>query len=479
MREYLLNGVALQGADFYINDQLNRRTTFDCTITSLLTVPEINIGDTITLKEDAVTIFSGVVKNLVKFEAYKGVLNYKVSASDNSALADKRLVAKVYSNTNVDVIVNDIIDTILFEEGVTAGVIHNDIVIEKAVFNYISCSDALDYLKDITGYNWEIDFNRQLNFFSRDNYTAPNTLNDDLRHFDFEEIRNLDRYRNVQYTRGGLGETSSQPLEKPAPKPDGQTRTFTLRFPIASKPDIFIDSVQVNANDVGINGKERNKKWYYTINGNTITQDPSETVLTTEILEVTYKGYRHLFGRVDDPSQINSRKLVEDNTSGIYERVTDAKTVNDINQLRQFGQSLIEKYGDINNKVSFETEVSGFKTGQLLTVQKPLYGIAEDFLIESVNASPIGENIQYSISALDGASLGGWEQFFKSLYEQTRQFVIAENELLIILNTFLEKRSRSGVSVAKTFTPPKCAEGLVCGTFVVGGLELSEVTLYD
>jgi hypothetical protein len=127
----------------------------------------------------------------------------------------------------------------------------------------------------------------------------------------------------VQFTRGGRGETGLQSNEKPSPKPDGQTRTFTLRYPLANKPIIKIDTIAVDPSLIGINGKDANKEWYYTINGNTIAQDNGLTALSTQVLEVDYKGYRNLFGRAENPSQINIRAQCDLGTSGIFEKITE------------------------------------------------------------------------------------------------------------------------------------------------------------
>jgi hypothetical protein len=478
MRSYFINNEEVSASGFYYNDQLNTRTNCSCTITHLRAVPELNVGDTLKIMNGAEVVFVGLLKNINKFERYPGELQYNITASDNTALADKRLAFKVYNQMLLGDIVKDVLAVFLDGEGITEGNIQDGPIIEKAVFNYIPVSQAFDYLKNISGMNWEIDFDRKLHFFTRDSNAAPFILNDTVKHYNFSEVKNLDQYRNVQFTRGGRGETSLQNLERPAPKPDGQTQTFTLRFPLASKPIIFIDTVEVPQIEIGINGKDVDKQWYYTINGNTITQDSDLAPLDTETLEVTYRGYRNLFGRVDDPTQIDARKAVEDNTSGIYERVTDEKSINNIPQLLQYGQGLIEKYCDINNQITFTTNEKGLASGQLLRVTKDIYGINEDFLIDNVKASPNGELIEYQVTALDGASFGGWEDFFKDLYNQSKSFIIAENELLIILNNTIGTRVRSGLTNIKTYIAPFVSDDLII-PFTIGGDIKSEVNLLD
>jgi hypothetical protein len=505
MRQYFIDGYEVEASGFYFSDQLNQRTTCDITVTNLSGLNGLNwrsadtawqdteikwdddiaypatitLGDELAIYEDSDLIFAGLIKNVTVYEDAPGVLFYDLSASDFTSLADKRIIAKVYTNELAGDIVKDIIDILLVNEGVIYGTIQDGVVIKKAVFDYKTTAQAMDYLAELCGFSWYIDENKALQFFSRESNVAPFPLNDSVFHSNFKQVSNLDQYRNVQFTRGGRGETGLQTDEKPSPKPDGQTRTFTLRFPLATKPIIKIDSVVVAPEDIGINGKDANKEWYYTINGNTITQDLTLTPLNTEIVEVTYKGYRNLFGRVENPSQINIRKQFDAGTSGIYEKITEEKSIADPLQLTQFNKSLVDRYGKIDGRVTFKTHAKGLKSGQLLTIQKPLYGISAAYLIDSVQASNYGELVEYSIVALDGSSLGGWDKFFKDMFEASKTFVIAENEVLIIANDFSENKNRSASYAITIFQSPVASETLFVGTFVCGGGPVGGVTLND
>jgi len=75
------------------------------------------------------------------------------------------------------------------------------------------------------------------------------------------------------------------------PKPDSITRTFLARYPLASVPTIYVDDVAVAAGDVGINGLDTGKKWYWNKGSATITHDTGQAVLTDEnTLTMTYYG---------------------------------------------------------------------------------------------------------------------------------------------------------------------------------------------
>jgi len=474
----------LVNPNWRITDKINSRTTLSITVVDLQTLSDIDEGDTIEIidTDGSTKIFSGIVFIKDKYEDIPGELHYAITAVDNSALADKRCIADAAENETASTIITNRILPILAEDGVTAGTITTGPTIKKAVFNYCSCAEALDYMKNVTGLNWKIDKDKKLQFFDRSANAAPWMLDDSVQHAGFRQRSSMEQYRNIQYIRAGKGKTNTISLEKPAPKPDGVSRNFVLRFPLAEKPDIFINSVQVSSSDIGVNGLDTGKKYYFAYDNNVITQDSGETVLSTsDVIEVSYKGLYPILTMVDNPAEISARALAETGTSGKYEKLDQEASINQSDQALEYGSGLIEKYGNINDVITFRTNVSGLEAGQLLSVDKTLFDIHEDFLIESVTITPDGpSNVEYSITALDGASLGGWEEFFKDLIKGQRKFVINENEVLILLNCQTETESYQGEVTAYEYAALYPANDLYpSNTMYPNTALVSEVTLND
>ncbi len=106
----------------------------------------------------------------------------------------------------------------------------------------------------------------------------------------------------------------------------------------------------------------------------------------------------------------------------------------------EFANSKLIKYAKINTRIRFETIKKGLQAGQLLTINLPDYDINDEFLITSVQVKPFNdEYILYSIEAVDGDDVGGWENFFKQLAKASKTYVIRENEVLIRLATQSER----------------------------------------
>jgi hypothetical protein len=249
------------------------------------------------------------------------------------------------------------------------------------------------------------------------------------------------QYRNRQYIRAGTDITAEIVKEKPTPKPDGVSKTFVMRLPIALKPRIFLNSVEVDPADIGVNGLDKDKRYYFSYNSNTITQDASESVLTTEVLEVTYRGLYPLLVVAETQEQVLARQSIEGG-SGIHESIDQQQDLNTREAALEFAQGKLEKYGIIPKSVTFNTYDAGLKAGQLLTITNTFHSLSGSFLIESVTARDDNNLTLYSVKCLDGATVGGWEQLFKTLLQGNKKLVIRENRILRMKSTFLRKYAK-------------------------------------
>jgi hypothetical protein len=480
------NDEVLVAPGWSISDKINARSTITITIIDKKTAV-IETGKSFTIYDGATKFFEGIIIKSASKEKYPGYLEYTLSVSDNTAIADRRIIAKVYENEFAGDIARDLIMEVLGEEGITEGIIDDGPLISKAVFNYIKCSQALDYLKKATGgYIWTIDKDKKLNFYSRLTNESPFVLTDTVQHSNFKLESSMDQYRNTQYVRGGNGKTAIQTEEIPTPKPDGNSRNFIVRFPLSSKPTIEINLnsggwVAISSDDIGINGLDKNKKWYWSYNSQIITQDNTEVVLSgLDGIRITYQGLRNLFVKVDDPAEISNRGAIEGNT-GKYEKLATEKSIDESSQAKEYCSGLLETYGEIKDKVIFSTEIDGLKSGQLLTINKSLYGINDKFLIESISIRPLTPTgFEYTVTALDGASIGGWEEFFKELIRENRDFAIADNEVLITINSFDEQKSIEGTVEIDVFNALYPSDTLFpSDTLYPNDLVVSEVELND
>lgn len=467
MRTYTINSVEVlvEKNSLSYSDKLNERTT--CSFVVINPEFTIDVGMEVTITEDTDIIFAGTIDSLEE----KGYhVNYvSVACVDFSQLVDKRIIAEAYENELAGDIVKDFISTVFTEEGITAGTIQDGPTISKAVFNYDNGNIAMNYLADITGFSWYIDNLKQLHFFERGTFTAPFGLTDISANYkDLTVKKTRSEYRNRQYIRAGTDVSDEIVKEKPTPGPDGVSKTFVVRLPIAQKPRIYINSVEVDQDDIGVNGFDTGKKFYFSYNSNTITQDASEDTLTTEVLEVTYRGLYPLLVVADNPGQITDRQSIEGG-SGIHENITQEQDINTREAALEFAQGKLEKFGIIPTIVTFDTHISGLKAGQLISINNTLHELNSTYLIESVTARADGALTLYSVKCLDGAAIGGWERLFKSLLQGNKKLVIRENEILVKLIMFEDSFDVPGMEDEMTFVLHQywiCGQ-TTCGTEVI------------
>jgi hypothetical protein len=428
-----------------IEDTINERSMARLQLVDTSMTLELQDGQQIQIYDDFATlIFAGFLLFPKKHvPVTKNAWYYDLEATDNHQIADRWLVAKTYINTAVNDIVSDLYTSYLQQDGITIGNIATTAVtLDKASFARVgTVSDALNELCDITGFNWYIDYDKKFYFIPRSFFLAPFNITTTSSINNVQVRQDRSQYRNRQYIRGGQIQTDEIALEKPTPNPDGVSRVFITRFPISDKPRIFINSVEITSTDIGINGVDKNKKYYYDVGKNTLVQDATQTVLSSsDVIQVTYKGLISLAVVSEDPVAIANRASLEGNT-GVYERIDVDTSIVSRGEAISIANGKLTKYTKVARQITYDTYTAGLAAGQLQTITLPEYNISSsDFLIDKVQISELdgAGRLVYTVHAIDGDPLGGWQKFYNDLLKQDLKASIRENELLVILTTTAE-----------------------------------------
>lgn len=471
------NSVDILSGSLNINDNINDRSTASFSIKT--STDTYSIGEEVIILDGATRIFGGTIENLNYF-IYKGtnVKEYFVECIDFNQVTDRLRIAKTYANETVTDIVTDIITNYLSAEGISLGSVPTSTpTIIQANFNYIQISDALNYLKDATQINWNIDYNKNLNLFYRIDNVATGFTDADMLELNIQETRT--QYRNVQWLKAGDGTTEIQTLEKPTPEPDGVSKTFLTRFPLAKKPTIVINSTPIAESDVGINGLDTGKKWYWNKDRKEIVQDDSETILTSsDVLEITYNGLIPILAKVENTAEISSRQSIEGG-SGIYEGFEKRVALSDKVAAVKYAEGLLNKYDEIPEILSVRTK-SFRQAGTIINVNSTTYSKNEDYLIENVNITEEGNILYYDMTLLSGESFGSWVEFFRKMIVSADDFIIQENEVVVQVQSTREKRNRTSNTNIKTFAPLFPADDLYpSDTLYPDTVVLTEVDLSE
>lgn len=419
-------------------DTVNSRNTMRFKLhgkTSSLVVP--SDGQEVIFFDGATRLYAGIlIEPEQEVFPGKGLKHLHCQAGGYELITDRRVVAAVYENQTFAAIVTDIVNTHLAGEGITLGTVDTGPTLTKVPFNYQTATDALNEVAELAGYSWWIDVNKALQARARTSVLGSTTFDEtNVRWFRLKPSR--ERYRNKQFIRAGVDLTDSR-TEKHAG--DGKTRAFALKFPVGKVPT----SVKVNAvsKTIGIHQVDTGKDFYWNKSDVFVKQDDAGTLLAdTDELEVTYQGEFPITVSAQDDAEITTRAAAEGAGTGIYEHVEEHPQIDDADAALDVATAYINRYGRMPDVARFETDVTGVRAGQLITINIPEYGVNGQFLVQRVNASDSsGTKLWFTVEALSGDAHGGWQEYFRTLQQARRKLDDPrDNEVVNFLRTTNEE----------------------------------------
>jgi hypothetical protein len=250
-------------------------------------------------------------------------------------------------------------------------------------------SKNIDDLAKQSNYFWFIDTAMMLTFHAFATIAAPWILQSTTAglavYSDIEVNSDLeldvenDLYRTRQIILG------AQDTFVPPPETfvgDGNTRSFTLGYPLASAPTITLNG---NPQTVALKGLN-NANFYYTLNNLVIEQDSVSVVLQdTDVLSIAYTGLFDVTVVVDNLAEQAARKNIEGGT-GIIESIVDMTGKGMLkSEAIALANQLIARYAIQGRTLIFDTSRPGLAIGQVLTIFLPEHGIWDgQFYIQSI-----------------------------------------------------------------------------------------------
>jgi len=422
-----------------IDDAIEERSTGSFVVIDEEGANHYKKGQQIAIYNDSEElIFAGVIDVAKEKKIpFKG-LYHSITCIDWHYLTDKRVVSKAYENQTADAIVKDLIDTVLYQEGITAGNIQAGPMVSEAVFNYVNATNVLDALSEKAGFIWYVDYDKKLYFIERATFYAPWTATSaNMLKESIAVEHSNPNYRNKQYIKGGKDITDPV-TEKFAG--DGKARTWVVGFPVAKEPSIKVNTTTLLESEIGIRGLETGKKYYWSKGYSEITQDESQALLTSsDTLEITYQGEFDIVAISFNSEQIEERQLIEGN-SGIVENVADEVENNSRDSAFQSANAKLKKYGVIGRRLRYTTTKHGLKSGQIQIVNLPEHDINNvEMLIECVTITYENNMFYYTVTCAEGPEQNSWAKMFKAMATRGQAFVVRQNisekQILVTLST--------------------------------------------
>lgn len=400
---------------------------------------------------DMVTLFAGDITNVIPIKLNSGQFAFEVECVDYTRRADKKLIIEDYTNQTLYDIINDFIGTSAPDFTIN-NVENPGPVIKQVQFNYLYVSECLQELADLTGYDWYIDYQRDIHFFSLSSAIAdaPIELLDNGEEFDDLELGyDSTQLANRVFIRGGIYFSASY-------NQDPITATLNqTEFPIRYAPHTFTVKVNGDTKSVGIDSVDTPGNHDFLMNFNEkLLKTDMITMSGGEVVQMTYKyEIRVIAERNDATSQAAVKAIEGGNSDGIYEKLINDNQIDTLDGARQRGDAELLRYSNTIVTGTFTTTHEGFRSGQKLHIQLTDRDINEYYIIKAVITEALGGN-QFLYTVEFATYLLGFNWLIMKLMASTLDRRIVENEDTDRITTVYEEVAVAESISTSLFTPP-------------------------
>ena len=372
--------------------------------------------------------FAGTIDKADDDPRAPGVTFYKCQARDYTFMLDRRLVVEVYENWAADDIIRDIITR--YCSGFTsANVLSGAPIIETtgSDFNYLRPSECFKWLCDYTGWQWYVDYDKDVHFFNPSALaeSAPETIDASANFRDFRNNLEIEGLRNRVYVQGG---TMLSDLVTYEYKADGVQRAWTLPY----KPHSLTVSVAGGAAITpGIENidEESTKTWMMNYQEKLIRLATGEadiadgtTVAFTFKYDIDVITYRE-----DTVSQAAIAAI--QGGDGIHEHNIVDDSLTTLDAAGAVADADLREHADPRVKGSFQHDTDGWAPGQLVSIHLPAEGVDNTYLIQRVTMTPIDTD-SWTYRVEYGGRLLGIADFLKALVSAQQKKKLGETEIL-------------------------------------------------
>jgi len=379
-----------------------------------------SLNDEVEFFVEGVKVFGGTVIEVAT--RIRGRLVYAdVQCKDFTHLMDGNLVVKIYENTLLSDVINDIKTNFLPAGFTTAGVNVGTLTVKYVSFNYEQPSKCLQQLADLFGLDWYVDPFKDIHMFVNEALVAPFNLTDTNGKYFFnslvirENVRNL---RNTIFVRGGEFKGTTFTEKETA---DGVAKVFkqgfrystivvkkggvtqTLGIDNINDPTLF--DVLYNFNEKAVKFRDDNK--------------PANGV------EVEVTGLPHI------PVLIKVKDNISIGTFGEFQHKVVDKSINSKEGARDRAKGEILAWAEEMNDGSFRTKEHGLRVGQAINIQSTIRGLDKTFIIKGVRGiMKTPTDMNYEAILLASESMGAIDFFQKLLMNKDKEIEIKTDEVL-------------------------------------------------
>jgi len=376
-------------------------------------------GQEVIVSNDGVKIFAGIITAPKDIALTTSITWYQVEAVDYSYMLNRRLVVETYENISASAIVIDIITN--YCSGFTGtGIIPGSPLVEYIKFDYIRPTECFTQLAEYIGWQWYVDYDRDVKFFESYDALAPVEIIQTTAIRGYQHDVDIQGLRNKVYVLGGRFLSGFQTFEYVA---DGKQRVWVLAYEPHS-PSVMVSEVPKTVGLENVDD-EINYDYMYNQREKLIRCSAQTTTpISGSTMAFAFKYPMDVITLVEDLDSQQAVSAIQGG-DGVYEhKIVDDSLVT-IEAAEAAGLADLAEHANPKIRGSFETEIAGFSPGQLLTINMPDKGITGQFVIQRVNISELtSSKLIYKITY--GGRLKGIPDLLKALVSGQQQKKIAD-----------------------------------------------------
>jgi len=353
-------------------------------------------GEAVLIEEGANKLFSGRI--LTKEEDFlpPNLLKYQVECIDNTRDLDKKLVMESYLDQKAGDIIKDIITK--YTSGFTTANVADGPTVVRIAFDYVQVSEAITKIAETCGYEWYIDYDKDLHFFLKTAYPASFQLDDNQAYYrdliintDISQLRNRvyvksSKYETLDFTELFIG--------------DGVTVTWTCKYQANALP---APSATLNdvAKTVGWDGVDNPNDYDFMLNATTKVLSLGtyqSTPADGDEIVITYGADVAIIIKWDDQDSIDAIKAIEGG-DGIFEYCITDNNIDTKEWAIDVAKADLLQNADPIIEGTFTTNKSDIRSGQIITLNSTKRNINQDFLVQKVELVRV-DVIEYGIAEI-------------------------------------------------------------------------------
>lgn len=386
------------------------------------------VGREVIITDNGTRVFGGVIVRRTDQSPVTGTTQYQVECSDYTRILDQHLVAQTYTDTTVEAIVQDLIDT-WAPAGFTYTQVDCPVPITSIQFKYEPVSACMEQLANIAQADWYVDYNKDVFFKDPSANSAPFDVTDSAGVYAQGSLtirRDSSQLRNSIIVRGGeyLGTEFTASV-----KADGSQRTFSLPY----RYQDFKIRVAGVVKTVGIDNIDDAASYdaLYNFQEKIVKFREDNKPVANATLSFAGKPYLPVIVKVKDQSLVNTIYSAEAQGDGKYEYLVVDKSITTKAGARERALAEINTYGSTLSEGEFVTETAGLVAGQRILVNSASRGINEYFVVNKVTSQMKDYNSMiYNVSLITTKTMNFISIMKKLLLAETKKIEISTDEVL-------------------------------------------------